>query len=167
MRPTDYKPEYCELLIKHMANGNSFWSFAASVDVCFKTLGNWCQEYPEFLQAKNIGLSKLLAFDEQIAKAGTTGQLKRHAKTIKTTKKDPNGEEVISEEKIYDAANFSQTYHIFMMKNRYPKLYRDKITLETETSDPRKVQSTFDEVMKDPTLAEAAMKIAEKFSSGE
>ena len=51
-----------------------------------------------------------------------------------------------------------------MMKNRYPKLYRDKITLETETSDPKKVQTTFEEVMNDPALADAALKIAEKFS---
>jgi len=167
-RPSDYRQEYCEALIKHMAEGNSFWSFASVVSVCFKTLGNWCNEHDEFLQAKNIGLAKLLAFDEKVARAGSTGQLKRHAKTIKTTKhNEETGESVTTEEQIFDAANFSQTYQIFLMKNRYPKLYRDKITLETETSDPRKVQDTFNEVMSDPTLAEAAMKIAEKFSSGE
>lgn len=166
-RPTKYDPKYCEEVIKHMEEGNSFWSFAGIISVSFDTLSEWTKVHPEFSESKRIGQAKLLVFDEKIAKAGATGQLKRHAKTIKTTKKDQNGNEVVNEEKIYDAANFSQSYYIFLMKNRYPKLYRDKITLETETSDPKKVQNTFDEVMKDPALAEAAMKIAEKFSSGE
>lgn len=166
-QPTKYKPEYCEAVIKHMAEGNSFWSFAANVDVCFDTLSEWTKVHPEFSEAKRRGMAKLLAFDEKLARAGSSGQLKRHSKTVTTKTKDKNGEEVVNEEKYYEAANFSQSYYIFMMKNRYPKLYRDKITLETETSDPKKVQDAFEEVMKDPTLADAALKIAEKFSSGE
>lgn len=164
-QPTKYRPEYCEAVIKHMAEGNSFWSFAANVDVCFDTLSEWTKVHPEFSEAKRRGVAKLLAFDEKVARAGSTGQLKRHAKTIKTTKHNhETGESVTTEEQIYDAANFSQSYQIFLMKNRYPKLYRDKITLETETSDPKKVQNTFEEVMNDPALADAALKIAEKFS---
>lgn len=166
-RPSLYKPEYCDLVVKHMADGNSFWSFAAVVDVCFDTLSEWTKVHPEFSEAKRRGVAKLLAFDEKIARAGSSGQLKRHAKTITTKRKDKDGNEIVDEEKIYEAAQFSQSYYIFMMKNRYPKLYRDKITLETETSDPKKVQDAFEEVMKDPTLADAALKIAEKFSSGE
>lgn len=166
-QPTKYRPEYCEAVIKHMAEGNSFWSFAANVDVCFDTLSEWTKVHPEFSEAKRRGMAKLLAFDEKLARAGSSGQLKRHAKTITTKRKDKDGNEIVDEEKIYEAAQFSQSYYIFMMKNRYPKLYRDKITLETETSDPKKVQDAFEEVMKDPTLADAALKIAEKFSSGE
>ena len=167
-QPTKYRPEYCEKVIKHMEEGNSFWSFAGIISVSFDTLSEWTKVHPEFSESKRIGQAKLLVFDEKVARAGSTGQLKRQSKTIKTTKyNDETGESVTTEEQIFDAANFSQSYQIFLMKNRYPRLYRDKITLETETSDPKKVQKTFNEVMNDPTLTEAAMKIAEKFSSGE
>ena len=160
-RPSKYKPEYCEALIQHMENGNSFWSFAANVNTCFDTLSEWCRAHPEFSEAKSIGMSKLLAFDEKIARAGSTGQLKRHSRTVKTT--DENG--VTKEEIFYDAANFAQTYHIFMVKNRYPRFYRDKIQIETSTADDaKKTSKVLQDVMSDPVLSEAARVIAEKLS---
>jgi hypothetical protein len=92
-RPTKYKPEYCELLIKHMAQGNSFESFAADCDCSFESLYEWARVHPDFSEAKKIGMTKLLKFDEQVARAGTTGQLTRLSKTIKIT--DPETGETI------------------------------------------------------------------------
>lgn len=164
-RPSSYKPEYCQMLIKHMEEGSSFWSFAGVVSVCFDTLSEWTKVHPEFSEAKRHGLAKLLLFDEKVARAGSTGQLKRHSKTITTTKHDEEtGVSTTTKEDIYDAATFGQSYQIFLMKNRYPKLYRDKITLEHESNNPSAVKNTFDEIMKDPKLAEAAAIIAEKLA---
>lgn len=164
-RPTKYKPEYCEALIQHMENGNSFWSFAAEVDVCFQTLDDWCGAHPEFLESKRRGMSKLLRFDEKIARAGSTGQLKRHARTIKTSEQMPDGTTQTKEETIYDSAQFSQTYQIFLMKNRYPRMYRDKIQVESSSGDDaKKLGTVLQEVMNDPALAAAAKIIAEKLS---
>lgn len=160
-RPTDYRAEYCERLITHMAAGNSFWSFAAEVDVSFETLSNWCAAHPEFLESKNIGLAKLLKFDEQLALMGSSGQLKRVSRTERLTDEEGNTKEIT----YHDAAQFAQTYHIFKMKNRYPKFYRDKIEIESSSSDQIKKQSkVIEDVMKDPQLAEAARIIAEKMS---
>lgn len=52
---TFYKPEYCEMLIDHMAEGFSFWTFGAKVRVCKKTLLNWMRDHPRFKQAREIG----------------------------------------------------------------------------------------------------------------
>jgi len=54
-RPTDYKPEYCQMLIDHMAEGLSFTSFAAIVGDCYDTISDWRKIHPEFLQAYKIG----------------------------------------------------------------------------------------------------------------
>lgn len=56
-RPTKYKPEYCELLIEHMAGGHSFESFAGRPDVRVNidTLYEWAKVHPQFSEAKSIG----------------------------------------------------------------------------------------------------------------
>lgn len=64
-RPTDYHPKYCEEIVtffskkptklageKLIAEDMPFIeAFARSIDVTHKTLLNWCDTYPEFLQA--------------------------------------------------------------------------------------------------------------------
>jgi hypothetical protein len=64
--PTNYRPEYCEMLVEHMAKGYSFESFAGVVNVVFKTLYNWEKEHPEFLQAKQRAKAKCLMKWESI-----------------------------------------------------------------------------------------------------
>lgn len=86
-RPPDYKPEYCEALIRHMAQGFSFESFGAEVGCCEKTLYNWEKTHSEFLQSKRIGtLEGLKWFEargkrgmgEQFFKPGVWGHLLRN-----------------------------------------------------------------------------------------
>jgi hypothetical protein len=160
-RPTKYKEEYPEMLIKHMAAGNSFESFAAECDCSFDTLYEWVKVHSNFSEAKKIGMAKLLKFDESIAKAGSTGQLTRLAKTSRITDESGN----IRDEKEYVSATFAQTYHIFLMKNRYSKYYRDKIQIESSViSDPVKTAEAIKSIMDDPEMSEVARKIAEKLA---
>ena len=51
-RPTKYKKEFCEKLVKHLSDGFSFESFAGLVDVCEDTIYEWCNKHPEFSEAK-------------------------------------------------------------------------------------------------------------------
>lgn len=127
------------------------------------TLYEWCKVIPEFSEAKRIGLALLLLYDEQTHRAGALGQLKFAAKTIKTT--DKNG--TVREETTHTPASFSASYSIFLMKNRYPKLYRDKIVVENETGDAGKMAEIFDEIMSDPNLTAAAAIIAKKLATKE
>lgn len=49
-----YKPEYCEMLIEHMAKGHSFESFGGVVLCGVRTLYDWAERFPEFAEAKAI-----------------------------------------------------------------------------------------------------------------
>lgn len=66
-QPTLYKPEYCELLIKHMASGRSFESFAATIGTSRKTLYNWRDANEDFLHALEAGRDAHLKFMEDKA----------------------------------------------------------------------------------------------------
>ena len=61
-RPTDYKPEYCQMLIDHMSNGGMIETFGPTIGVCRKTLYTWRIEQPEFLHAFNVGLDLHLQY---------------------------------------------------------------------------------------------------------
>lgn len=50
-----YKPEYCDMLIEHMAEGFSFESFGGKVRCGRTTLYDWVANFPEFAEAKEIG----------------------------------------------------------------------------------------------------------------
>jgi hypothetical protein len=65
-RPTDYKPEYCEMLIEHMKGGLSFEAFGGIADCSEQTLYNWREEYPEFLESYKKGVSYSLKHWEEM-----------------------------------------------------------------------------------------------------
>lgn len=75
-RPTKYKPEFCEMLIKHMTRGLSFESFAGQCDTHFDSLYEWCKKYPEFSEAKKIGTAKSREVWEMIGINGAVGKIK-------------------------------------------------------------------------------------------
>lgn len=55
-RPPSYKPEYCQMLIEHMAQGFNFETFAANLKFCsISHIYGWLDQYPEFLEARKIG----------------------------------------------------------------------------------------------------------------
>jgi predicted transcriptional regulator len=64
-RPTLYKEEYCEMLIKHMAQGLSFTAFAGVVGVTRSTLYEW-QKNPAFSDACKKGEMVSQLFFEKI-----------------------------------------------------------------------------------------------------
>lgn len=63
-----YKPEYCQMLIDHMAEGYSFRSFGAVVECGRQTLYEWVNRVPEFKAAKRIGEEKGLMYYENLLK---------------------------------------------------------------------------------------------------
>ncbi len=75
-QPTKYREEYCDMLVKHMAEGGSFESFAAIVDAGVSTLWVWTEAHPMFLDAKLRGEPKAYKWHEDLAKAMATGSLR-------------------------------------------------------------------------------------------
>ncbi|NRA68375.1 MAG: hypothetical protein HRU19_28075 [Pseudobacteriovorax sp.] len=50
-RPTKYKEEYCDLVIKHMSAGKSLASFAATIGTNRQRIWQWRQKHKEFQDA--------------------------------------------------------------------------------------------------------------------
>ena len=67
-RPTEYKQEYCQQLIDHMADGFSFESFAGLIGVSKQTIYNWLEQFLEFVDAKKTGFEASRLTWEKIGK---------------------------------------------------------------------------------------------------
>lgn len=104
-QPTKYDPKYCDMLIKHMASGLSFDSFAGEANVHLDTLYEWAKVHEDFSEAKKTAFSKNLAFWEKAGLQGMWGD------------KESN-------------MVFNPTVWIFNMKNRHR--WRDKQEVEVK-----------------------------------
>ena len=69
-RPTKYKEEYCDMLIKHMSEGYSFESFAGVVGVSKQTIYDWLDANSQFLDAKQIAIEKCRLWWERAGMRG-------------------------------------------------------------------------------------------------
>lgn len=112
-RPSKYKPEFCQMLIEHMAKGFSFESFAGLIEVQGQTIYNWLESEPEFLEAKNAAFDKSRLFWERI------------------------GIEFLVNK--YQGDNLNTTLWIFNMKNRFG--WRD--VKEEKESDQKPLASVY------------------------
>lgn len=87
-----FKPEYCEIIVNKMREGDSFWATCATEFSCgMSTIKGWLEKYPEFLEAQKRGTYLSLAWWEKVGRAGTVGKIK----------------------------NFNATAYIYNMKNRF------------------------------------------------
>jgi hypothetical protein len=110
-RPTDYKPEYCDALIKHMTLGFSFESFAGKIGYCKQTLYNWATVNREFLDAYKKGREACRLFWEE-----------RGMKGLMVGKR------------------FNSVTWIFNMKNRFKDDWMDKMVREDSSKIDAKVE---------------------------
>lgn len=101
-RPTDYKPEYCQMVIDHMAEGFSFEAFAGLIGVCKQTIYNWLEQHPDFVDAKKKGFEASRMFWEKIG---------------------------INQAKTGEG---SATAFIFNMKNRFKEDWNDRVINQHE-----------------------------------
>jgi hypothetical protein len=56
-RPSNYRPEYCDLIIAEMAKGYSLGACAATIGCARSTINEWVSRYPDFSEAVKLGLS--------------------------------------------------------------------------------------------------------------
>lgn len=67
-RPTKYKPEYCQMVVDHMAKGASLTSFAAEIDVARSTINEWMDANPDFSEAVKRAKAKCAAWWERLGR---------------------------------------------------------------------------------------------------
>lgn len=72
-RPTKYKPEYCQMVVDHMAEGASLTSFAAEIDVARSTINEWIDANPDFSEAVKRAKAKCAAWWERVGRNGAQG----------------------------------------------------------------------------------------------
>lgn len=65
-RPSKYDPKFCDMLIEHMAEGYSFETFAAKIDVNQDTLHEWAKVHKDFSESKKIAFAKCQIFWERL-----------------------------------------------------------------------------------------------------
>jgi hypothetical protein len=99
-RPTDYRPEHCETVIRLGKEGKSKIQIAAKLGVNRCTLDNWAQAHPEFFDAITHARDLALAWWEDQGQKG-----------------------------LWDKSFNANAFRIQIM-NRFPDDYRDKQTLE-------------------------------------
>lgn len=76
-RPSEFKEEYCEMLVEHLSKGLSFSSFAGVIGVCEDTVYRWAKEHPTFSESKKIGWPKSKLMWEQMGIDGANGTLEK------------------------------------------------------------------------------------------
>jgi hypothetical protein len=136
-RPSDYRPDFAAKLIEHMAGGGSFEGFGAVVNKSKQTLYDWTKAFPEFLDAKKVGLSHSLKFYEELGKMIAMGQLRRVKK--ETPVRGPDGEIIFDKDgkvvvdREYESTSAGQATWIFMMKNMHK--WRDKLEIMEDPAD--------------------------------
>jgi hypothetical protein len=67
-RKTKYRKRYCQELITHMRDGNSYTSFAAKIGVAKSTLFEWEKSFSDFSDAKEVGFTASEAYWEDMGK---------------------------------------------------------------------------------------------------
>jgi hypothetical protein len=76
-RPSKYSPAYAEEVITYCAQGYSLTAFAGSIGVCRRTIAEWSEAHPEFLQAVSRAKAKRAEWWEtkalDVATNGGTG----------------------------------------------------------------------------------------------
>jgi hypothetical protein len=73
-RPTDYRPEYCEMVVEDMETGYSLAAFAGLIGVARRTITEWCAVHPEFSLAVSRGKAARLRKWETAAMQGAYTQ---------------------------------------------------------------------------------------------
>lgn len=67
-RPSKYRPEYCQMIVDHMAEGASILSFAAEIDVARSTINEWADVHEDFSDALKRAKAKCAAWWERLAR---------------------------------------------------------------------------------------------------
>ena len=73
-RPSEYKPQYCELVKKHMATGKSLTAFAGSIGQSKDTIYEWIATHADFADAvTRARASRVDALETRLLSANNGG----------------------------------------------------------------------------------------------
>lgn len=75
-RPSEYRPEYCEMVIEHMSKGYSLTSFAGSIRKNRNAVYEWMRTHAEFGDAVTIARSaRVTELERQLLRVERGGEV--------------------------------------------------------------------------------------------
>lgn len=116
---SQFKPEYCQKLIEHMRQGDSFESFGFTIGIGRRTLYIWVQKFPLFKDAYDLAWCGCLKFYEDLFKYDTLG--------MKPTMKGPDGQTI-------ELSKLKSDNLKFTLGRRFKELYAEKQEIEAKTT---------------------------------
>ena len=127
-RPTDYKEEYNELAFNYCLLGATDANLAEFFNVQESTINNWKKKHPAFLESINRGKHQADATVAQSLYKRATGYTHPEVKVFN------NQGEIITHEVVKHHAPDPASM-FFWLKNRQPKMWRDKQDIDHTSSD--------------------------------
>ena len=124
-RPSKYRSEFAEQAYRLCLLGATDKELAAFFDVCERTINGWKDEQPEFLQSLKAGKEQA---DAEVASRLFRRALGYSHEAVKIFNED--GKPLIVPYTEHYAPD--TTACIFWLKNRQPKLWRDKVEIAAE-----------------------------------
>lgn len=148
-RPTKYKEEYAELAYKFSLLGAIDAQLAQLLEISESTLNNWKHEHPEF--SESIKKGKEIA-DVEVVEALRKRAIGYSYEEIKTEESDQGNKRVVTTKEVVG----DTTAQIFWLKNRQPRLWRDKQEIDHQSSDGSMTPTRSAKEMTDDELAAIA-----------
>ena len=141
-RPSLFKDEYCEQARKLCLLGATDEKIADFFGVTETTINNWKIKHPKFFESINAG--KVMADAEIAESLFHRAKGFSHESTKILTVSDGQGEGSHIEEVPYtERFPPDPTSMIFWLKNRQPKLWREKQKAEEDEDDAAPINVTF------------------------
>ena len=141
-RPSLFKEEYIELAYKYTLLGATDEILAKYFNVSEKTIANWKNEFPDFLQSIKKGKEQadIEVVDSLFNKAkGFTKVVQKAFKLKQHINGEGSDERIeLANEEVYIPPD--TTAIIFWLKNRQPELWRDKIQNEVTGKDGKPIE---------------------------
>lgn len=122
-RPTKYKDEYAELAYKLTLLGHTDKELALFFEVDESTINNWKHEYPEFFKSIKKGKE---ASDIEVVMALRKRALGYQYEEVRTEESEQGVRSTVTTKEVVP----DTTAQIFWLKNRQPKMWRDKQDIE-------------------------------------
>ena len=105
-RPSTFKEEYCDDIVQFMSKGKSLAQWITKHGLREGQMKRWTSMFPKFREAKDRAILANMAYWEDVGERATVGEIPR----------------------------FHGSTYRFMMKNRFPHVYKDVHHTEQTTT---------------------------------
>lgn len=123
-RPSDFKPEYVQLVAELCEQGLTDEEIARELECNVRTLYRWQREHPEFRQSLKLSKAPANERVKQSLYHSAIGYRYTEQQTVKV--RDADGNESVELVDVERVVPPNPTAQVFFLKNRLPAEFRDR-----------------------------------------